>query len=384
MFSSSIDTDRIEAVRLATREITERLGLRYWLTVLNEERQATEMMDALADSGLLGIGLAEEHGGSGGGMSEEAMLVETLGRGGMLQGRIIVPGFVRRMVTKWGTPEQAEKVVKIALDPSKMTCFAFTEAESGSNAFAMRTRAERTETGWLVNGEKTFITDFGWASQMLLAARTGTSDSGRARISLFLVDLPHPAVTGTALNITTSQPEVQYTVHFDNLELPETALVGEEGQGVRSMFSALNPERILAAAGTVGLGHFVLDRAVEYVRERSPFGRPIGSYQGVQHPLARAYLALESARVMTQRAAAMYDAGEDAGLASNAAKFLASEAGHAAVDAAVQVCGGYAFDRDSNIMWLYETIRLRRVAPVNNEMVLNFVAEKALKLPRSY
>jgi acyl-CoA dehydrogenase len=150
------------------------------------------------------------------------------------------------------------------------------------------------------------------------------------------------------------------------------------------MFSALNPERILVAASTAGLGMYALTKASDYVRVRSPFGAPIGSYQAVQHPLARAYMQLQAARTMTFEAAAAYDCGEDPGLASNAAKFLASEAAHAAIDAAVQVCGGYAFDWDSDIMWMYENLRLRRVAPVNNEMIMNFVAEKALGLPRSY
>jgi len=379
-----LDQERVEAVRTATRSVIKKLGPKYWLKIIKENRDPWELMEELAAAGLLGVGLAEELGGSGGGIYEEATLMEELGTGGISQGYVIIPNFARRMVSKWGTPAQRDRFVAPSLTGKSHTSFAITEASSGTNAFAMRTRAERNGSGWVINGEKTYITNAGHASQLLLVARSGTDAQGRAELSLFIVDLPNPAVTMTPLDIRSSRPEIQYSVHFDNLKLPADAVVGEAGQGARTMFSALNPERILVAAGTIGMGMYALKKASDYVRERAPFGVPTGSYQGVQHPLARAYMALHAARSVTFEAAAAYDGGEQPGLASNTAKFLASEAAFAAIDSTIQVCGGYAFDWDSDIMWMYEHLRLRRVAPVNNEMVMNFVAEKALGLPRSY
>jgi acyl-CoA dehydrogenase len=382
--NSALDWERIEAVRGVTQEVIKKLGPKYWLKMLKEDREPTELMEEAASSGLLGVGLPEHLGGNGGGIYEEATMIDELNKGGICTGRIIVANFARRMVSTWGTPEQAKRFIDLSLSGKSITSFAITEAGSGTNAFAMRTKAERDGSGWRINGEKTFISNANKASQMLLVARSGTDAKGRAELSLFVVDLPNPAITMTPMNIRASKPEVQCTVYFDDLKLPGDAVVGEAGKGARTMFSALNPERILVAASTVGLGMYALTKASDYVRVRSPFGAPIGSYQAVQHPLARAYMQLLAARTMTFEAAAAADRGEDPALTSNTAKFLASEAAHAAIDAAVQVCGGYAFDWDSDIMWMYEHLRLRRVAPVNNEMVMNFVAEKALSLPRSY
>lgn len=378
------EPDRMEAIRSSVRDIGRQLGDRYWLNLTREKRPPTEMMKLLADSGLLGVGLAEEYGGSGGGLADEVALIEALGLEGLKCVRIVTPAFVRRMVTTWGTPEQANKIVERTLTGEHVTAFALTEAESGSNAFNMRTKAVRSGDGWTLSGEKTFITNGGVADQLLVGARTGTDDRGRAAISLFITDLPADGISSAPLNVIASAPDLQFTMHFDDAVLPADSLVGEEGRGVRSMFSALNPERILVAADVLGLGVFALRQAAEYVRVRSPFGKPTGSYQGVQHLLARAYMGLHAARMVTYEAAKAYDRGEQPGLAANMAKFLASEAAHAAIDAAVQVYGGAGFDYDSNIMWLYEPLRLKRVAPLNNEMVMNYVAENALDLPRSY
>jgi acyl-CoA dehydrogenase len=375
---------RQEAIRSVTRDVVKKLGPRYWLRILKEEREPTELLQELAHADLLGVGLPESLGGSGGGILEEAIFIEELGRGGLPQGVVIVPNFARRMVSKWGTPEQAERFVAPSLTGESRTSFGLTEADSGTNAFGIRTKAEPRDGGWLVNGEKVYITNAGKSDQMLLVARTGTTPKGTAELSLFVVDLPNSAVMTTPMNIRASLPDIQYIVAFNDLWLPDEAVVGTVGAGAKTMFSALNPERILVAAGTIGLGFNALRKASDYVRERAPFGRPTGSYQGVQHPLARAYMQLEGARAVTYEAAAAEDADGDAGMLSNTAKFLASEAGHAAIDAAVQVCGGFAFDWDADIMWMYEHIRLRRVAPVNNEMVMNFVAERALNLPKSY
>ncbi|GAA4491727.1 acyl-CoA dehydrogenase family protein [Rhodococcus olei] len=383
LLSDSVDTERMAAVRDATREVTSRWDRKYYLGCIEDGRVPAELLEGLADSGLLGVGLAEDLGGSGGGISEEVVLKETLSLAGLPLPYLIVPNFCRRVVAKFGTPEQRKSFIPGTLTGTSITCFGLTEAESGTNAFAMRTRAEAVSDGWLVNGQKIYISGAGDASRMLLVARTGTTDSGRARLSLFILDLPRNGVTMTPMRTSATLPERQYVVSFDDVLLPPDALVGEEGQGDRSMFFALNPERILGAAGSVGLGMHLLNRGAEFVKVRAPFGRPTGSYQAVQHPMARAYLQLQAARNLIYQAAADFDRGRNLGTAANAAKFLASEAAYDAYEATFQSFGGAAFDRDSDILPFYELARLQRVAPINNETVLNFIAEKALGLPRS-
>jgi acyl-CoA dehydrogenase len=377
--------ERLADVRALTKQITDRYDRRYWLGCIEKDEPPYEMLQALADAGLLGLGVPEEFGGSGGEMIEEAAYIEGLGLAGIPQHYMIVPNFARRMVAKHGTARQRAEFLPTALQPRPNTCFAITEAEAGTNSFAMRTKAVRDGDGWRINGQKVFISGAGTAAQMLLVAKTGGFEPGaKARLSLFIVALPDAAVTTSPMRMTVAAPEKQYTVHFDNLYVPGECLVGEEGSGARNMFSALNAERILAAAGALGLGTHALDKAAAYARTRAPFGAPIGSYQGVAHPLARAYMQLEAARQLTYQAAEAIDRGETPGLQSNIAKFLASEAAHQAVDAAVQTHGGSSFDADSDVWDLYQQIRTRRIAPLNNEMILNFVAEKALGLPRSY
>lgn len=383
----AVDRDAVEAVRRVTQSVIKKVGPRYWLKVVKENRRPNELTDAMAEAGLFGVGLSEDLGGSGGGIYEEAAMIEELGKGGIAQSFVIIPNFARRMVAKWGTSEQRSAFIAQSLKGEANTCFAITEAGSGTNAFAMRTTAKIDGDGWRINGEKAYISNAGAARQMLLVARTGTNSRGSVELSLFVINLPADGLTVTAMDIRATKPETQYIVHFDDVWVPSTAVVGEPGAGTRTVFSALNAERILVSTGTVGLGFNALDKAAAYVRDRAPFGRPTGTYQGVQHPLARCYMQLMGARSIAYEAAAAEDAGEDSasvGLLANTAKFLASEAAHAAIDTAVQVCGGFAFDWDSDLMWMYEYIRLRRVAPINNEMVMNYIAERALDLPRSY
>lgn len=381
---SSVE-ERLAAVRSLTKQVTDKYDRKYWLRCIEADEPPYEMLKALDDAGLLGLGVPEEFGGSGGGMVEELAYIEGLGLAGIPQHYMIVPNFARRMVAAHGTPAQRAEFLPTALQPRPNTCFAITEAEAGTNSFAMRTKAVRDGDGWRINGQKMFISGAGTAAQMLLVAKTsGFAEGEKARLSMFIVKLPDPAVTATPLRMTVAKPEKQYAVHFDNLYVPAESMVGEEGSGARNMFSALNAERVLAAAGALGLGNHALHKAVEYAKERAPFGKPIGSYQGVAHPLARAYMQLEAARLMTYEAAEAIDRGETPGLLANSAKFLASEAAHFAVDRAVQTYGGSAFDADTDVWALYDQVRTRRIAPLNNEMILNFVSEKALGLPRSY
>lgn len=203
-------------------------------------------------------------------------------------------------------------------------------------------------------------------------------------MSLFVLDMKTPGITLQTLNIQVETAERQYMVFFDNVRMPADALIGEAGKGAKLMFEGLNSERLLAAAAALGIGEYALKKAVAYSLDRKPFGKPIGSYQALQHRMALAKAELEAARLMTYSAAERFDAGEDAGAHANMAKLLASRAAVSAVEAAIQTHGGYAFDRDYDIVTLWPMVRLMEIAPINNEMLLNYIGEHVLGLPKSY
>lgn len=377
--------DRASDIRDAVSAITSQFNREYWMKCVREDKQPDDLYAALGDSGLLGIGVPFEHGGEGGGLSDQATLIEALGRAGIPGFTFLIANFARQVVLRYGSPEQVKSFVANTLTGRMHTAWAMTESEAGTNTFAMRTKAERVPEGWKVNGQKVFISVAAEAGQMLLVARTQFEQQGSSDgLSMFIVDLPAEGMTTTPLDIKATEPERQYVVYFDNVILPEDALVGEEGKASNYLFHGLNPERILSAAMATGLGHFALEKGAAYAKDRKPFGIPIGAYQAVQHPLARGYIQLQAAQLMIREGCRSYDAGENPGVLANSAKLVASEAAYAAYDAAVQAHGGYAFDGDYDLIPMYQLFRLLRVAPINNDMVLNYVSTKALGLPRGY
>jgi acyl-CoA dehydrogenase len=376
---------RVDEIRSATRAITSQFDRSYWLRCEEGDRQPVELTSALGESGLLGIGVPEVNGGQGGGLYEQAVFVEELARSGIPSYSFLVANFTRNLVLRYGTPAQVSRFVSRTLTGLEQTCFGLTEADAGTNAFAMRTRAGRVADGWKINGQKVFISAAGEASQMMLVARTSAANpQDRTRgLSVFAFNLPVAGINFDRQRIKTLAPEHQYIVTLEDVIVPADALIGEAGEGGRYMFYGLNSERILTAAMAVGLGFFAVDKAAKYVIDRRPFGDPIGSYQAVSHPLAAAFLRLEGARLAVWEAARATDRNEPAGIKANSAKWLGTEAACHAVDAAIQAHGGYAFDRDYDMISLYEPVRLLRIAPINNENVLSYIAERALGLPRS-
>lgn len=385
-----IDTgpsERVRDVIDATRAICDQYPRSYWLQCLEEGRFMDEMWLAMGLSGLIGVGVPEEHGGQGGGISELAAMLEEFSRHGMPVFNIVISGVGRAPLLNHGTPEQIERWVVPLLDGTKKLCFAITEPTAGFNSFGMTTLAERNGSGWRLSGQKTMISGADVADWMVIVARTKPRKSvedKRDGLSLFVLDMKSPGIDMHQLNVKMPVGEHQYTVFFDDVAIPEEGLIGVEHQGVRCMFESLNGERVLVAAMALGLGDYALQRAVEYSQTRAPFGAPIGSYQAIQHPLAHAKAQLEGARLITHRAAERLDAGEQDGLEANTAKLLASEAGLAAVEAALQCHGGWAFDTDMDILTNWPVSRMCKNGPVSNEMILNFIAEQTLGLPRSY
>jgi alkylation response protein AidB-like acyl-CoA dehydrogenase len=266
--------------------------------------------------------------------------------------------------------------------------FAITEPDAGSNSHRISTTAERDGEVWRLNGTKYYISGVDEAAAVLVVARTGTEpETGNALLSLFVVDADAPGLLAQHIPVEIAAPEKQFTLFFDNCVLPADRLLGIEGDGLHQVFAGLNPERLMGAAVSSGIGRFALEKAAAYARDRAVWGRPIGTHQGVAHPLAKAKIDLELARLMLQKAAWSYDAGIDpavTGEAANMAKYAAAEASLSALDQAIQTLGGNGLASEYGLADLWGTARLLRTAPVSREMILNFVAQHSLGLPKSY
>ena len=381
-------SDLLAAVSEAVRGIAKRWDRQYYLDKTAKHEAPVELYAAMAEAGLFALGVPEAYGGAGGGVSAIATVMEEMSRAGLPPMLFSLTAFSRQAILKHGTPEQIEAHVVPSLTAQRTFSFAITEPDAGTNSFAMSTSATKQPDGaFVLNGQKVFISGADQADHMLVVARTTPLSEVTGKgdgISLFAIDAKTPGITMHPLNIEWHAPERQFVVYFDDVVVPQESLIGGEGAGARTMFEALNAERVVISAWTLGLGELALSRAVDYARVRCPWGAPIGTYQAVAHPLARAKSQLEAARLMTYRAAAIIDAGGAAGDFANMAKLIASEAADAAVDAAIQTHGGMAFDLDTDILTLWPMIRILRVAPLNNEMILNYISQYVLKLPRSY
>lgn len=374
-------------VRETMSGVTSQFGRDYLLDCWRENRFVTELWDKLGELGLLGVGVPEKWGGMGGGLAEMVLIMDLLSQAGTPPFLYALTCFSREPILRHGTPEQIEQFVVPTASGAAKICFAITESDAGTNSFRITTRAERTGSGWVLNGNKVFISGADHAELMMVIARTRPYKEGAERkegLSVFVIDAKAPGVELSPLNIEMYLPERQFQVNFNDVEMPHHALIGPEGEGLATLFDALNPERLLISAISVGLGDFAIAKTVAYVQQRAPFGKPIGSYQGVQHPLARAKAHVDAARLMAYCAARTFDAGGKAGPSANMAKLLASEAGIEAVDAAIQFHGGYGFDEDYDIITLWPLVRLFKTAPLNNEMILNYIGEHVLHLPKSY
>lgn len=375
------------AVREAVRGVTKRYDRKYWLQCTREGRFTDEMWQAMAEAGLLGLGIPEEYGGYGSGILGTVAVMEALAQAGMPPLMLVITGLSRAAILRHGSEAQKQTYIPPTVTGEKKICFAITEPNAGTNSFKIQTLARRTGDTYLLNGQKIFISGVNEADYMLLVARTTSfsqvSDR-REGLSLFMVDTRSRGIELQELNIGITAPEKQFIVFLGDVEVPADSLVGEAGRGIKYLFDALNPERLLTAATSIGIGDYALSKAVAYAKERAPFDKPIGSYQALQHPMAYAKARLEAARLMLYRACEVYDQGGVAGPEANMAKLLASEAGVEACNIAIQTHGGYGFDVDYDVITLWPLARLMEVAPINNQMVLNYIGEHVLGLPKSY
>jgi alkylation response protein AidB-like acyl-CoA dehydrogenase len=380
-----LESDEIRDLRAAVGAIAAPFGGRYYVEHARAGRECTELWHALGDAGFIGVNIPERFGGGGGGLAELTVVCEEIAaRGAPILLLLVTAAISAEVITEYGSDEQRERWLPgLAAGRSKVV-FAITEPEAGSNTHKLSTTARRVGDEWVLEGEKYYISGVDEAEALLLVARSGRDDAGNARLSLFLVPTDAPGLTVTPLPVDVLLPERQFTLHLDEVRLPASALVGQEGQGFRQVFHGLNPERITGAGLCVGIARYALDRAARYALDRRVWDGPIGAHQGVAHALAKAKIETELAALMTHRAAALHDRGLPAGEAANMAKYAAAEAALAAVDAAMQTHGGNGVSAEFGLLPYWGLARLLRIAPVNREMILNFVAQHSLGLPRSY
>jgi alkylation response protein AidB-like acyl-CoA dehydrogenase len=300
---------------------------------------------------------------------------------------LVSAGISAEVIARFGTDAQKRRWLPGLATTAKMV-FAITEPDAGSNTHNLATTATRDGDVYRLRGAKTYISGVDEAAAVLVVARTGTDpETGHGRLSLLVVDTDAPGLDRALIPVEILAPEKQFQLFFDDVEVPADRLVGTEGDGLHQVFAGLNPERILSATLCVGIGRYALARAAEYARERRVWGVPIGTHQGVAHPLAIAKVELELARLMTQKAAWLHDHADDpiaAGEAANMAKYAAAEAGLHCLDAAIQTHGGNGMATEYGLADLWGLLRLLRIAPVSREMILNFVAQQSLGLPKSY
>jgi alkylation response protein AidB-like acyl-CoA dehydrogenase len=366
--------------------VVGRFGHAYFVEQARSGGSASELWRALAGHGFVGVNTPGEFGGGGRGILELAIVEEECAAGGCpLLMLLVSPAICGSIITRYGTPEQQARWLPALASGEEKMAFAITEPDAGSNSHRISTVATRDGDGWRIRGTKYYISGVDDAAWVLVVARTATdARTGRAELSLFVVDTDAGGLTRQRIPVEVLSTERQFTLWLDDVEVAPDRLVGPEGGGLRPLFAGLNPERILSAALLNGIGRYALAKAAAYASQRAVWGVPIGTHQGVAHPLAQAAVHVELARLMTQKAAWLYDHGHDAGEASNMAKFAAADAAAEALDAAIQAHGGNGMATEFGLSTMWGMTRLLKIAPVSREMILNFVSQHTLGLPRSY
>ena len=377
-----------QMLRKAVAGVAAQFGHSYYVERAKSGQSTTELWNAVAEHGFLAVHLPPEWGGGGGGITELAIVCEELAAQGCPLLLLIVSAAISaELIARFGTDGQRARWLPGLATGEKMV-FAITEPDAGSNSHNLSTTAVRHDEGWRITGSKTFISGVDEAPAMLVVARTGTDPTTQnAQLSLFVVDTDAAGMERRSIPTEISAPENQFQLFFDGVEVSDDCLLGREGDGLRQVFLGLNPERIMSAALCTGVGRYALERAATYAREREVWGVPIGSHQGVAHPLAVAKVEIELARLMMQKAAWLHDhdaADVAAGEVANMAKYAAAEAGFRALDAAIQTHGGNGMTTEYGLADMWGFLRFLRIAPVSREMILNFVAQRSLGLPRSY
>jgi hypothetical protein len=384
---SFVESDERRALRAAVGELGRKYGYAYFNERARSGGHTTELWLEAGKLGYLGVNLPEQYGGGGGGMADLSIVLEELGAAGCpLLMMVVSPAICGTVIARFGTDGQKAQWLPGLGDGSVTMAFAITEPDAGSNSHQITTTARRTADGWSLSGRKVYISGLDVARAVLVVGRTEDARTGKLKPALFVVPTDAAGVEFRQIEMELISPDNQYALFLDDVHLPPESLVGSEDAGLMQLFAGLNPERVMASAFAIGIGRHALDKAVAYVKEREVWGRPVGAHQGLAHPLAQCKIELELARLMMQKAAALYDAGDDAGAgeAANMAKYAAGEAAVRATDQAVQSLGGNGMTVEYGVAALVNAARASRIAPVSREMILNFVAQHSLGLPKSY
>jgi alkylation response protein AidB-like acyl-CoA dehydrogenase len=380
-----VPTDEERMLRETVRKICSEFGPEYSRRKTAAGEPPTELWDALASRGYLGVNLPEEYGGGGLGMSALAAVGEEITASGCSLLLIVVsPAIVGSILVRHGNEAQKDRWLRGIAAGTTKVAFAITEPGAGSNSHNLSTSARPSNGGYKIRGEKTYISGVEDSDAILVVTRARDDDGNLGLPLLFIVDADAPGLNKQHIPTALRAPDKQWTLFFDDVEVSADRLIGSETGGLKAAFDGLNPERIMGAAVACGAGRRALEMASDYARERVVWQGPIGAHQGISHPLAQAKIELELARLMMQKAAALYDAGAPAGEPSNMAKYAAAEASIKCVDQAIQTHGGNGFALEYGLTDMWWGVRLVRTAPVSREMILNYVAEHSLGLPRSY
>jgi acyl-CoA dehydrogenase len=387
----SVDfTPEQQSIRESVSRLCAGFGDHYWLERDTDGRFPEEFCRAIADHGYMGIAMPTEYGGSGLGITEAAILMQAISQSGAGNGGVSSVSlgiFGLNPVVRFGSAEQKARMLPPIIKREDIACFAVTEPNTGLDTTRLKTRAVRKGDRYVVHGQKVWISAAQVANKMLLIARTA-EESATAQpidgLSLFFTDIDRAKVEMRPIDKMGRKCVDSNQVFFDGLEIPVENRIGEEGKGFRYLLHGINPERILIAAGLVGLGRAALHKATEYAKERVVFDRPIGMNQSIQHPLAQNWAELEAANLMVFRAAQLYDRGEECGAMANAAKYLAGEAAFSACTNAIMTHGGMGYAKEFHVERYLREALIHRIAPITPHLILCYLAERVLGLPKSY
>ena len=362
----------------------------YWLEHDRSGEFPVEFHKSMAEAGWLGVAMPESVGGAGLGITEAAVMMQAVAEagGGMTAASSIHgPVFGLEPVVLFGTEEQQQRMIPPILSGAEKMCFAVTEPNTGLDTTSLKTRADRVDGGYRLNGEKIWITNAHVADRMLIIARTTPLEEVKRKtegLTLFYTRLDRAHVEHRLIPKMGRHAVGSNMLFITDLFVPEEDRIGAEGQGFRILLQGLNPERVLLGAEATGLGRVAIQRAAKYAQERVVFGRPIGQNQGIAHPLAEAWMQVEAAALMVFKAATLFDQGADCGVEANSAKFLAAEAGYEACQTAMMSMGGMGYAQEYHVERYLREVLIPRIAPVSPHQIMNFIAERVLELPKSY
>ncbi|MEY8566248.1 acyl-CoA dehydrogenase [Corynebacterium sp.] len=381
------DTPEQEELRKTVRALAKKYGYDYMARKADAKEYPTELWKEAGELGFVGVNLPEEYGGGGAGLLELSIVQEELSAQGCgLLMLVVSPAICGSIIAAFGTPDQKQRWLPGIASGEFISAFGITEADAGTNSHNITTTAKKEGDEWILNGSKTFISGVDQADAVLVVARAHDERTGKLKPALFMVPTDAEGFSKTQIPTEVMLPEWQYTLHFDDIRLKDEDLVGDSDAGIFQLFVGLNPERIIATAMATGMSRYALDTAVKYANERVIWKTPIGAHQGLSHPLAQCRIELEQARLMCRNAAARFDQGDldGAATAANMAKYAAGEVSAKSLDQAVQTLGGNGLTAEYGLARMYAASRLPRIAPVSREMLLNYVAQTVMGLPKSY